>query len=218
VSTALSGHDNLSAAPKKIARSPLKDFFRSTTSFFAGKILAQRRAAKLAPSRSCCSKEDMVMRYDFSPLYRSTVGFDRLFDRQLDADAAPGWPPYDIEKVSEDSYRISLAVAGFATEEIELIQKENELTVTGRKDAKDGATQFLHRGIATRAFKQTFNLAEHVKVVEASQENGLLVISLKREIPEALKPRRIQITAGPAQPETQDNARDEADRIGRRAA
>jgi molecular chaperone IbpA len=161
------------------------------------------------------------MRYDFSPLYRSTVGFDRLFDTfggQLDADAAPGWPPYDIEKVSEDTYRISLAVAGFATDEIELIQKENELTVTGHKGAKDEATHYLHRGIATGAFKQTFNLAEHVKVVEASQENGLLVISLQREIPEALKPRRIQITAGPAQPETQDNARGKHDQIGRRAA
>src|SRR6202035_2872011 len=117
----------------------------------------------------------------------------------------------------EDSYRISLAVAGFATEEIELIQKENELTVTGRKDAKDGATQFLHRGIATRAFKQTFNLAEHVKVVEASQENGLLVISLKREIPEALKPRRIEITGG-SQPATQDNSGSHPEQIARRAA
>jgi molecular chaperone IbpA len=160
------------------------------------------------------------MRYDFTPLYRSTIGFDRLLDtfgRQLDADAAPGWPPYDIERVSEDAYRISLAVAGFAPDEIELIQKENELTVTGRKIAKDETTQYLHRGIANRAFKQTFNLAEHVKVVEASQENGLLVISLKREVPEALKPRRIEITSA-AQPPAQDNNSNQSERIGRRAA
>ena len=161
------------------------------------------------------------MRYDFSPLYRSTVGFDGLLDtfgRKLDADAAPGWPPYDIERVSEDGYRISLAVAGFAPDEIELIYKENELTVTGRKNAKDETTQYLHRGIANRAFKQTFNLAEHVKVVEASQENGLLVISLKREVPEALKPRRIDITNGSAQTEAQDNTRGQPEQIGRRVA
>jgi molecular chaperone IbpA len=156
------------------------------------------------------------MRYDFSPLYRSTVGFDRLLDtfgRQLDADAAPGWPPYDIERVSEDAYRISLAVAGFATDEIELIQKENELTVTGHKNAKDETTQYLHRGIANRAFKQTFNLAEHVRVVEASQGNGLLVISLKREVPAALKPRRIEISSSLAQPETQDNTRTQPEQM-----
>jgi molecular chaperone IbpA len=160
------------------------------------------------------------MRYDFSPLYRSTVGFDRLLDtfgRQLDADAAPSWPPYDIERVSEDSYRISLAVAGFAPEEIELVQKENELTVAGRKNARDEATQYLHRGIANRAFRQTFNLAEHVKVVEASQENGLLIISLKREVPEALKPRRIEITSGAAPAAPGDN-RNQPEQIGRRAA
>jgi len=161
------------------------------------------------------------MRYDFAPLYRSTIGFDRLLDtfgRQLDANAAPGWPPYDIERVSEDANRISLAVAGFAPDEIELIQKENELTVTGRKNAKDETTQYLHRGIANRAFKQTFNLAEHVKVVDASQDNGLLIISLKREVPEALKPRRIEITGGSAQPATQDNKRNQPEQIGRHAA
>jgi molecular chaperone IbpA len=160
------------------------------------------------------------MRYDFSPLYRSTVGFDQLLDsfgRQLDADAAPGWPPYDIERVSEDAYRISLAVAGFAPDDIELIQKENELIVSGRKNPRDETTQYLHRGIANRAFRQTFNLAEHVKVVEASQENGLLIIALKREVPEALKPRRIEITSG-SQPATQDNNSSHAEQIGRRAA
>lgn len=160
------------------------------------------------------------MRYDFTPLYRSTIGFDRLLDtfgRQLDADAAPGWPPYDIERVSEDAYRISLAVAGFGPDEIELVQKENELTVTGRKSAKEEPTQYLHRGIANRAFKQTFNLAEHVKVVEASQENGLLVISLKREVPEALKPRRIEITNG-AQAPSQESDASRPEQIGRRAA
>jgi molecular chaperone IbpA len=126
--------------------------------------------------------------------------------------------PFKIgQSQAEDAYRISLAVAGFAPDEIELIQKENELTVTGRKIAKDETTQYLHRGIANRAFKQTFNLAEHVKVVEASQENGLLVISLKREVPEALKPRRIEITSA-AQPPAQDNNSNQSERIGRRAA
>jgi molecular chaperone IbpA len=161
------------------------------------------------------------MRYDFTPLYRSTIGFDQLLDafgRQLDADAAPGWPPYDIERLSEDSYRISLAVAGFAVDEIELIQKEHELTITGRKNPKEETTEYLHRGIANRAFKQTFNLAAHVKVVNATQENGLLVISLKREVPEALKPRRIEISGGSQADAGQDNSGNRTEQIGRRSA
>jgi molecular chaperone IbpA len=137
------------------------------------------------------------MSYDFTPLYRSNVGFDRLFesfDRQMNGDPAPGWPPYNIEKLTDDDvYRISLVVAGFAPSDIELIQHENELIVSGRKMGTEEGSQFLHHGISSRPFKQSFNLAQHVKVVEATQENGVLTITLKREIPEALKPRRIAI-------------------------
>ena len=141
--------------------------------------------------------------YDFSPLYRSTVGFDRLFD-MLDqtarAESTPNWPPYNIERTSEDDYRITMALAGFSPGEIELVQKENTLFVAGHKNAEQEAgAEVLHRGIATRSFRQSFNLAEHVKVVGAHFENGLLFIDLKREVPEALKPRRIEIAAGEGQ-------------------
>src|ERR1700730_16183077 len=124
------------------------------------------------------------MRYDFSPLYRSTIGFDRLFDLfegQSEADASPGWPPYNVEKIADDAYRISVVAAGFTSDEIELVQKENELIVTGRKQAVEDGGHYLHRGIGNRAFRQSFNLAEHVKVLDASLENGVLIISLKRE-------------------------------------
>jgi molecular chaperone IbpA len=165
--------------------------------------------------------EDMVMRFDFTPLYRSSVGFDRLFeafDQQLNSEGSGGWPPYNIERVADDAYRISLVAAGFSPDEIELVQQENELTVTGHRKAMEQATQFLHHGISSRPFKQTFNLAEHVKVVSASQENGLLAIDLKREIPEALKPRRIEISGG-ANPQTiSQNNRAKAEQIGRRDA
>jgi molecular chaperone IbpA len=138
--------------------------------------------------------------YDFSPLYRSTVGFDQLFNL-LDQTArgeAPNWPPYNIERVSEDDYRITMALAGFSPDEIELVQKENTLLVAGHKSAEqqEGGPEVLHRGIATRPFRQTFNLAQHVKVSDARFENGLLTIELKREVPEALKPRRIEIATG----------------------
>jgi len=131
--------------------------------------------------------------FDFAPLYRSTVGFDRLFD-MLDSSIRPDWPPYDIEKVGEDEYRISMAVAGFSTAEIELTQEGNTLLVSGSKKQTDGKDQiYLHRGIANRSFKQTFSLADHVKVGGASLENGLLSVTLHREVPEQLKPRRIAI-------------------------
>ena len=140
--------------------------------------------------------------YDFSPLYRSTIGFDRLFDMldQTRGEFAPNWPPYNIERTSEDDYRITMALAGFAPDEIELVQKENTLFVAGHKnpDQEQGA-EVLHRGIATRPFRQSFDLAEHVKVVGANFENGLLIVELKREVPEALKPRRIEIAAGEGQ-------------------
>ena len=136
--------------------------------------------------------------YDFSPLYRSTVGFDRLFDmldQSAKADATPNWPPYNVERTSEDDYRITMALAGFSPDEIELVQKENTLFVAGHKNTEqEQGAEVLHRGIATRPFRQVFNLAQHVKVVNANFENGLLIIELKREVPEALKPRRIEIT------------------------
>ena len=134
--------------------------------------------------------------FDFAPLYRSTVGFDRVFDLMDQAarvDASATWPPYNIERVAENGYRITLAVAGFASNEIELTQNGNALLVSGQKTDKDGEGQFLHRGIAARQFRQTFNLADHVKVTGASLDNGLLTVDLLREIPEALKPRRIAI-------------------------
>ncbi|HZB39163.1 MAG TPA: Hsp20 family protein [Beijerinckiaceae bacterium] len=133
---------------------------------------------------------------DFSPLYRSTVGFDRLFD-MLDSasrtEASNNWPPYNIERTGEDRYRITMAVAGFAPEEINIVAQGNALLVTGQKKPDEEGVQYLHRGIAARAFKQSFDLADHVKVVGAGLENGLLTIELAREIPEAMKPRRIDI-------------------------
>ena len=141
--------------------------------------------------------------YDFSPLYRSTVGFDRLFDlldQSARSEAASNWPPYNIERVSEDEYRITMALAGFAPDEIELVQKENTLLVAGHKNAdQQQGGEVLHRGIATRPFRQTFNLAQHVKVTDARLEHGLLTVELQREVPEALKPRRIEIASGSGQ-------------------
>ena len=148
--------------------------------------------------------------FDFSPLYRSTVGFDRLFDLLDQAHRVEpmSWPPYNIEKVADDQYRITMAVAGFSPDEIALTQHQNALLVSGQKKTSEEGSQYLHRGIATRAFKQTFNLADHVKVTGASLENGLLSVELKREVPEALKPRRIEITGSSgSQIVGQDNER-----------
>ncbi len=140
---------------------------------------------------------------DFTPLYRSAVGFDRLA-RQLESAAARtsqenGWPPYNIETTGENEYRIEIAVAGFRPDELTIEAKENQLTVTGRKTANDdGAAErtYLHRGLAERDFERRFQLADYVVVTTASLDNGLLAISLKRELPEALKPRRIEIATG----------------------
>jgi molecular chaperone IbpA len=151
-------------------------------------------------------KEDMVMKtFDYSPFYRSTVGFDRLFD-MIDNSVRSDWPPYDIEKLGENEYRISMAVAGFAQDEISLVQTGSELLVTGEKKNAENQRQLLHHGIAQRNFKQTFNLASHVKVAGARLENGLLSVDLIREVPEQLKPRRIDIGAN-AKPDAaaQDN-------------
>lgn len=137
--------------------------------------------------------------YDFTPLYRSTVGFDRLFD-MLDQAArveslTPNYPPYNVEKLGDDEYRIVMAVAGFAPDEIEITQHEQVLIVAGEKHGDGGGAQVLHRGIATRAFRQHFDLADHVRVCDARLENGLLTITLVREVPEELKPRRIAIAS-----------------------
>lgn len=139
--------------------------------------------------------------YDFAPLFRSTVGFDRLFD-MLDNGARPDWPPYNIEKVREDQYRISMAVAGFGANEIELIQQGNTLTVTGQKKSVTRTEGMLHQGLVFRDFKHSFNLADHVKVASAQLDNGLLSVELVREVPEQLKPRRIELASTIA---SQDN-------------
>ena len=146
--------------------------------------------------------------YDVAPLFRSSVGFDRLLDllsQAERAEATAAWPPYNIEKVAEDEYRITMAVAGFTSGEIELTQHDTALLVSGQKKSQESERQYLHRGIAARTFRQTFNLAEHVRVTGAALENGLLTVDLKREVPEALKPHRIAI-GGKQAAVGQDNA------------
>lgn len=138
--------------------------------------------------------------YDFTPLYRSAVGFDRLvnlLDSASRSDSAPGFPPYNIERiVGEDeteTYRIEMAVAGFKRDQLNIEFKENLLTVTGRKDSDDTQRQYLHRGLAERSFERRFQVADHIRVLSADLSDGLLSISLQREIPESLKPRQIPI-------------------------
>ncbi|MEM9970154.1 MAG: Hsp20 family protein [Pseudomonadota bacterium] len=137
---------------------------------------------------------------DFAPLYRATVGFDQiadLMDRVLtDTSSAPSYPPYNIEKTDDDAWRITIAVAGFGDDDLSVEVKENALIVTARKTGDEAETTYLHRGIATRAFERRFALADHVRVTGASHVNGLLNIDLVREVPEALKPRRIEIASG----------------------
>ncbi|MCU0882794.1 MAG: Hsp20 family protein [Hyphomonadaceae bacterium] len=133
---------------------------------------------------------------DLTPLYRSIVGFDRMAHQiELAArqDAATGWPPYNIEHVAEDTYRIELAVAGFGPGDLDIELKDGVLTVVGKKAPADGDKRYLHRGIAERGFERRFQLADHVHVTGADLVNGLLVIDLVREVPEALKPRKIAI-------------------------
>ena len=135
---------------------------------------------------------------DFSPLYRSVVGFDRLADLldSATAETSSGYPPYNIERLDENAYRVEIAVAGFRADELDIQVKENLLTVTGRKTANDEPRKFLHRGLAERNFERKFQLADYVVVTDANLADGLLQVSLKRELPEALKPRRIEIGAG----------------------
>jgi molecular chaperone IbpA len=142
--------------------------------------------------------------FDLSPLYRSTVGFDRLFsmlDTLPSGEAStPGYPPYNIERTGDDSYRITMAIAGFSDQDIDIESKENVLTIKaekGEEEEKEGR-EILHRGIAARSFERRFQLADHVEVKGASLENGLLHIDLVREIPEAMKPRKIAIASSGA--------------------
>ena len=138
--------------------------------------------------------------YDFSPLYRATVGFDRvadLMDRVLTSEVNQStYPPYNIEKTDEDAYRISVAVAGFAEADLTVEQRENALVISAKKADEADDKTYLHRGIATRAFEKRFHLADHVRVSGASHADGMLHIDLVREVPEALKPRTIEIASG----------------------
>ena len=134
------------------------------------------------------------MRYDWTPLWRSTIGFDRLFDvlDEVQRTAEESYPPYNIERFDENNFQISVALAGFTPHEVSLTVEQNVLSLEGHKSEKEGKT-YLHRGISARDFKRRFTLADHVEVRGASFENGLLIIDLQREIPEAMKPRRIVI-------------------------
>ncbi|RVT69950.1 Hsp20 family protein [Agrobacterium sp. CNPSo 2736] len=157
----------------------------------------------------------MATSYDFAPLFRSSVGFDRVFhllENAQHARSISDWPPYDIVKTDDDTYRISIAVAGFTQDDLDITFQSNLLTVTGKKQ-EVSAVGYLHRGIAGRPFEHRFELADHVRVNGADLRNGLLSIELVREIPEALKPRKILIqstpaltSAGPAQIEAQKAA------------
>jgi molecular chaperone IbpA len=158
--------------------------------------------------------------FDFTPYRRSTIGFDRLFEflENASREQADNYPPYDIEKLSDDRYRITLAVAGFSPSEIDITARQNLLTVTGRKAENRGHDgSYVHMGIATRAFDRRFELADFVRVEEAGMKDGLLSIELVREIPEAMKPRKIEINNGgartieaEAQPQVEAEQRDEA--------
>lgn len=137
--------------------------------------------------------------FDLTPLFRSTIGFDRfsdLIDTALRGeDTTPAYPPYNIEKVSEDEYKIVLAVAGFKDEDVSITVQQSHLTITGKQPDKASAkdANYLYKGIATRSFERKFNLADHVKVVSASMEDGMLSVALKREVPESVKPRSIPV-------------------------
>jgi molecular chaperone IbpA len=138
--------------------------------------------------------------FDFSPLFRSTIGFDRmarLLDSATRVDSAGhAYPPYNIEKTGEDAYRLTMAVAGFARDELDVTVHENSLMVTGKAKNGENEGRYLHRGIARRAFERRFSLADHIKVVGASLDNGMLHVDLVHEVPEAMKPRKIEIGGG----------------------
>lgn len=155
----------------------------------------------------------MRSNFDFTPYRRSTVGFDRLFDlleTGMRGDAADGYPPFDIVRDGEDSYRITLAVAGFRPDEIEVVAQQNQLNVTGKRNEDDGKGEYLHRGIAARDFERRFQLADFIEVGEAGFDNGLLSIELKRVVPEAMKPRKIAIGSGSSAPERIESRKEKA--------
>lgn len=158
--------------------------------------------------------------FDFSPYRRNTVGFDRLFDfleTATRAEPADNYPPFDIEKVTDDSYRITLAVAGFRREEIDITARQNLLVVTGRRaENRTNQGQYLHMGIATRAFERRFELADFVRVENAELTDGLLSIDLVREIPEAMKPRKVEISS--ASPRTIEASNDSSGTAGKAEA
>jgi len=140
--------------------------------------------------------------FDFSPLFRSTIGFDRLTrlaDAATRVDASnASYPPYNIEATGENAYRLTMAVAGFASDELDIVVKQNDLTVIGKGKQDEDQSKFLHRGIARRAFERHFQLADHIKVVGASLTDGMLHVELVRDVPEAAKPRKVSINVGPA--------------------
>lgn len=141
-----------------------------------------------------------MRRFDLAPLYRATVGFDQIADMMdriiTDTASAPSYPPYNIEKTADDTWRISIAVAGFSEDDLSVEVRENALIVSAKKADEDDQRSYLHRGIANRAFERRFGLADHVRVSGASHVNGMLNIDLVREVPEALKPRQIEIAKG----------------------
>ncbi|MFC4929883.1 Hsp20 family protein [Massilia sp. GCM10023247] len=137
--------------------------------------------------------------FDLTPLYRSAIGFDRLASLlEQRAESQPSYPPYNVELLAEDKYRIVMALAGFSRDEVEIVSERDTLHVSGRKQKDETQRTYLHRGIAARDFEQRFQLANHVKVTSASFDNGMLTIDLVREVPEALKPRKIEIGSGNA--------------------
>jgi molecular chaperone IbpA len=153
--------------------------------------------------------------YDLTPFYRSTVGFDRLLSLldQATSDGSPGYPPYNIERTGENDYRITVAVSGFAKEELSIVAKENTLTIKADKVANENGkekSELLYRGIAARAFERVFQLADFVVVKNASLENGLLHVDLVREIPEAKKPRSIPISSSAPAPQVVDGSAEKA--------
>ena len=143
------------------------------------------------------------MTHDFAPLFRTAIGFDRLarlVDTAQESAATQAYPPYNIERTGDDAYRLTMAVAGFSQDDIELVVKDNTLVVTGRVKSEPAKGEVLYRGIAGRAFERRFVLAEHIQVEDADLQNGLLHVGLKRVVPEALKPRRVAIGASASQP------------------
>lgn len=147
------------------------------------------------------------MTYDLAPLFRTAIGFDRLL-RLMDAPAqVPGYPPYNIEKTGDETYRLTMAVAGFRPEDLNLVVEDNTLTISGRVAAPNGQSEVLYRGIAGRSFERRFVLADHIVVEGAELRDGLLHVGLQRVVPEALKPRRIAVTTGASPQVANDGAK-----------